>query len=191
MSIKETKDEFEQYLQNARDHLANAKENNEEAHDNDEDDEDGEEEDIEREYTREEIPVVEVCINLFQRVIDCLKLSLKTFTDLADSVQATGSIELQRMSQEWIALIEREIEGVDSQVTDLGALLYPPVTADDPDFLEQYQKMNETMLRFLSILSLSGTVVPARQELRVRLLPTSLAEIDSHRESFQSVHFPL
>lgn len=152
MNIKETKDEFEQYLVES---VGKAQEEND--GDQNEDDEDEDDEAFpDRSYSVGEIPLVEKCVRLFQQILDCLKLSLRHFTELADLIQDKGTEEQQLVCQRWIAMIERQIEDIENQVTDLGALLYPPIDSEDPEIQENYQKLIRLMQEFIQFLLLSS-----------------------------------
>eukprot|EP00599_Poterioochromonas_sp_BG-1_P014116 CAMPEP_0173154408 /NCGR_PEP_ID=MMETSP1105-20130129/13463_1 /TAXON_ID=2985 /ORGANISM="Ochromonas sp., Strain BG-1" /LENGTH=155 /DNA_ID=CAMNT_0014070579 /DNA_START=315 /DNA_END=778 /DNA_ORIENTATION=- len=126
VAIKEVKEEFDNYLKQARDNIQASEENkpNEETEksttakeegDDDEEDEDDNDylddvDEEERPFTVEEIPTVEKCLNLFNEVIQCLKFTMKYFTDVADHMQKTASTssEEEGKVQQWIAMIERE-----------------------------------------------------------------------------------
>lgn len=192
MAIKETKEEFDKYLQQARDIIDSPEQNSEnkgkkgtkeETEEDEEDDDNDYLDDMDDEdeaiFTVEEIPVVEKCLNIFNETINCLKFTLKYFTEVADHMQRSVKpvSEEEKQLQQWIAMIEKEGQVIENLVVDVGAELYPPLDTTNPQYVIHAQNLAQKVLGLVSLLlKASGTVLKA----------DNLEEIEKYQLIFQS-----
>jgi actin-related protein len=158
MAIKETKDEFEGYLQEAKQGKQDEgeKEKNEEEEDKEEDDPYEDEDNEEVEYSPEEVSLVEKCVLLFSEVINFLKTTMKIITDTADALPHTTEEEQAQVKecQQWIAQVEKSSQELENQVVDLGAELYPPIDCESEysPALKQFRLLQEKMEKFFQLI---------------------------------------
>jgi hypothetical protein len=145
LASKETLEEFDGYLKTALENGFSklsldgkkSKDEEEEDDDDDEDEDDGENEEDEREYTSEEYKIVEKYVAIFRTTVDLLKLALVVITEVGDRIndetntdsteEATKRKELQAESDRWIAKVVKQVGGIEGNIVDTGAELYPPV----------------------------------------------------------------
>lgn len=147
-AIKDTEREFEGYLVSAAAALAsagNAGGNNDDTQEENEDEEDEEED--EREYTADEVPLVQQTTALISLSFRVVKSSLAAMTVAADSfpvaeqshsssssvspiLYVSGAPLCWENVMSWVSEVVLSAQRVQSGVTDVGCELYPPVEAE-------------------------------------------------------------
>jgi len=170
LTVKETVEEFDGYLQSSLTNGMNAlgldgeageKEKDDDADDEDDDEEDDEGDDDgedEREYTKDEFDIVSKQVEVFKITLELIKLSMNMITEVGDRINdeaanVTAEDTLQRKkwqteSDQWIATVVRQVGVIEGALIDAGAELYPPVRADDDGF----QLASETLLSQVTVL---------------------------------------
>jgi actin-related protein len=182
MAIKETKDEFEGYLQEAKQEKQDDGEKEKNDEDDDEEDDDYEDEDNEEvEYSPEEVSLVEKCVLLFNEVINFLKTTMKIITDTSDALPHTTEEEQTQVKecQQWIAQVERSSQELENQVVDLGAELYPPIDCESEysPALKQFRLLQEKMEKFFQLIG---------KNEKLKAVVTG-SELDECLEKFHSI----
>lgn len=135
LAVKETVTEFQGYLDEREANcsfkdinieLADEPEN---GGDDDENDE-GDEED-ERDYTEEEAKVVQKCVQVMMIAQELMKLSLSVVTSIGDAVLTGTDTSVYPACFGHLARIIQAVEVIETDITELGIELYPPVEIID------------------------------------------------------------
>lgn len=171
VAMKETLEEFDGYVKSAKESW---KEDADEeglvkktekltVEDVDDDDEDEEEEEDEREYTKEEVSVVEPSVELIRLTLNTSKATLNIMTSVADKVVAASSssassaeedsVEAVKKCQYWVASLTQLVADLENDVIDFGSELYPPIVNEEGStFQEQKQQLVSTISKCLTSL---------------------------------------
>lgn len=168
--MKETLQEFEAYITSAKENLALTPEEQlvqqtqnlkvEDVDDEEEDDDDFDDDDENREYTADELVVVESSVSAIRLALDLSKTVLSIMTTVGDRIAENQSddTEIVKHCQSVIAVLVDSIAILENQVTDLGAELYPPVQASDSQLVSHYQLLVNNMKQTFSLLKVETIV---------------------------------
>ncbi len=183
MAIKETLQEFENYIISAKEHHSLtpeerlAKEINtltvDDVEDNEDDDFDDENEGDNSEYTLDELAVVEISVEAIRLSLDLSKTVLNIMTSVGDRIaeKQSDDTDVVKNCQSVIAIMVDSVAVLESQVTDLGAELYPPVESTNSELIAHYNLLVVNMQHTFSLLKVE-TIVTNLLESEVKALAT-------------------
>lgn len=183
VTVKETIEEFDGYLQIALAKGMDAMELDgqkkkeevtvDDVDNDDDEEEDDEDDEDEREYTSEEYHLVSKTVSLFKVILDLLKVTMNLITEVGDRINdETVAIaeenntktrkELQATSDLWIGKIVYQVDQIEGAVIDTGAELYPPVSREESVHLSEtlysevetlFKQLEEGQKTFSSFIS--------------------------------------